>query len=44
MIRLARIALILGLCLAPRPTAAQERPGRPARPATIEFLDIGQVR
>jgi Metallo-beta-lactamase superfamily len=42
MTRLVRFAFIIGLALAPRPIAAQERPARPARHATIEFLDVGQ--
>ena len=44
MTRLARFALIVGLALASIPAAAQERPARPARVASIEFLDVGQVR
>src|SRR5689334_10752302 len=42
MTPLARFALIIGLALAPLPVLAQERPSRPARDATIEFLDVGQ--
>ena len=42
MTRLARFALIVGLALASGPASAQEHPRRPARPATIEFLDVGQ--
>jgi beta-lactamase superfamily II metal-dependent hydrolase len=39
---LARLALFIGMALASRPAAAQERAARPARVASIEFLDVGQ--
>jgi beta-lactamase superfamily II metal-dependent hydrolase len=40
--RFARLALIIGLALAPRPAAAQDHPTRLSRVASIEFLDVGQ--
>jgi competence ComEA-like helix-hairpin-helix protein len=40
--RLARTALAVVLALASRPAAAQESPRNPNRPASIEFLDVGQ--
>jgi beta-lactamase superfamily II metal-dependent hydrolase len=42
MTRIARLALIIGLALASRPVAAQDRPARASRVAMIEFLDVGQ--
>ena len=42
MTRLARFALMLGLALATVQAAAQERPPRPARTASIDILDVGQ--
>jgi competence ComEA-like helix-hairpin-helix protein len=42
MTRLARFALIIWLAMASGPVTAQERSARPARLASIEFLDVGQ--
>jgi competence protein ComEC len=42
MTRLARLALIVGLVIAPRAAVAQERRSEPARTATVEFLDVAQ--
>jgi len=42
MTRLARFALIVALASASSPAAAQDRLARAARPATVEFLDVGQ--
>lgn len=42
MTRLARIALVVGLALASRPSSAQSPHRGAARVATVEFLDVGQ--
>jgi competence protein ComEC len=42
MTRLTRVALVIGLAVASLPAAAQDRPARSARTASIEFLAVGQ--